>query len=102
MSVYLGMGMNHPALKNKLTCSIGCRSPCAAAAAIGLIVAVNLVCTVAAAAAAGVVVGLLRQRFRFANMMTIAGQEAIEGRVCGCNASSPIVVASDLDLGSCR
>lgn len=55
------------------------------------------------AAAAGVVVVVvvvLGQRFWFTNMMTVAGQESVEGRVRGCNASSPIVVATDLYLGS--
>lgn len=73
-------------------------SPRSAVVAGGI--ALATVHIVAAAAGVIVVVVVLGQRFWFTNMMTVAGQESVEGRVRGCNASSPIVVATDLYLGS--
>lgn len=73
-------------------------SPRSAVVAGGI--ALATVYIVAAAAGVIVVVVVLGQRFWFTNMMTVAGQESVEGRMRGSNASSPIVVATDLYLGS--
>lgn len=96
--VYVYGATQKPKLTHWIWCIV-CRSPCSAAASADSgLATVHIV----AAAAAGVivVVVVLGQRFRFTNMMTVARQESIEGRVRGCNASSPIIVATDLYLRS--